>query len=353
MPAPKPHADEVAAPAIEGGGQSTGLVVCDPWRIRPPLPSTAGDHGNGHGEIVGIGSSAIGESGGALMATRPFMQLYVSDFLGDTLHLSTEEVGAYLLLLMAMWNAGGVLENDEAKLARITRTSAKKWRSIGPTILEFFLVGPDGITHRRLREELRKSDEKSTLRAKVGLLGGRAKALKDRQPDLPNASGLPWHSPEARVQIPDSYVPSQQQQPVTRESSAPAAPAAAASPGAIDLSSKEIERRCREAAGYEQQPFPGLFVTGPIVDLIVDGFDLEADILPVIRAKAEGMRAAGAAPARSWSYFAPAIREAKVRRLAAANAPPRPQSQPFKPLAMQQAEALRAELARRKAERTS
>jgi uncharacterized protein YdaU (DUF1376 family) len=39
------------------------------------------------------------------VSERPFMQLYVSDFVGDTLMLSAEHVGAYLLLLIALWNA--------------------------------------------------------------------------------------------------------------------------------------------------------------------------------------------------------------------------------------------------------
>ena len=62
------------------------------------------------------------------MSERPFMQLYVSDFVGDTLLLSTEHIGAYLLLLIALWNADGVLPNEEAKLARVARLSVKRWR---------------------------------------------------------------------------------------------------------------------------------------------------------------------------------------------------------------------------------
>jgi hypothetical protein len=80
------------------------------------------------------------------MSAAPFMQLYVADYIGDTLHLTTEQHGAYLLLLMAMWRAGGSLPNDEQKLSRIVGLSPAKWRRISADVLAFFDVADDAIT---------------------------------------------------------------------------------------------------------------------------------------------------------------------------------------------------------------
>lgn len=130
------------------------------------------------------------------MSERPFMQLYVSDFIGDTLHLSTEQIGAYMLLLMAMWNAGGKLPNDDAKLARVARLSVKKWKAISADLMPFFTVDGDAIGHNRLTKELQKSESKSQSRASAGAEGGRAKALKDKDARVANATPAPQHLPD-------------------------------------------------------------------------------------------------------------------------------------------------------------
>ena len=133
------------------------------------------------------------------MSERPFMQLYVSDFVGDTMHLSVEQVGAYLLLLMAMWNADGTLPNSEAKLARIAKSSVETWREMWADLAPYFEVEGDKITHGRLAKELAKFARKSAARSDAGKRGAAAKALKSNKPGQAIAVGLPKHSPETRI----------------------------------------------------------------------------------------------------------------------------------------------------------
>jgi uncharacterized protein YdaU (DUF1376 family) len=230
------------------------------------------------------------------MSERPFMQLYVSDFLGDTLELSTEGIGAYMLLLMAMWNAGGTLPDDDGKLARITRMSVKRWRAVAADLLDFFERDNGRITHQRLSKELQKSESKSQSRASAGAEGGRAKALKDKNTSLASATGLPQHLPDTRDQ--KVIEPIAQRTPPPRE------------PLLFD-------KLC-SAAGFDQQKLPHhkLLQFGAISDLIGKGYSLEADILPAVRDVA-----ASGATFTSWSYFVPIVTERVAKRDAI---PPKP-----------------------------
>lgn len=130
------------------------------------------------------------------MSELPFMQLYVSDYLGDTRYLSCEQHGAYMLLLMTMWNAHGSLPDDDVKLARVVCLSVKKWRSIKADVMQFFDVSDGKITHSRLSRELQKSERQSESRASAGARGGAAKALKYNKPHVANALAKPQHLPE-------------------------------------------------------------------------------------------------------------------------------------------------------------
>ena len=128
------------------------------------------------------------------------MPLYVADYLGDTRLLTTEQHGAYLLLLMAMWRTDGVLPDDDAKLARIAGLTTARWRKIGGDVLAFFTPCAGGLTQARLSVELTISNEKSEKNSQSGRMGGRAKALKDKKSSLANATETPW--PPEPTQIP-------------------------------------------------------------------------------------------------------------------------------------------------------
>lgn len=134
------------------------------------------------------------------MSSTPFMQLYPADYLAKTMDLTTEQHGAYLLILMTMWQHDAKLPNDPVKLARIARMTPAKFRPVWNEISRFFLVEGDKITNPRLTKERKKAAEKSTKRAAAGRAGGQAKALKDNEARLANAMPMPQHSSDTRVQ---------------------------------------------------------------------------------------------------------------------------------------------------------
>ena len=127
------------------------------------------------------------------MADYPSMPLWIGDYIRDTRHLSCEEHGAYLQLLMAMWITRGPLEMDDARLARICSLPLKKWRQMSPTVLAFFQVErlPNGacrIESTRLEKERLYLSELSAVRAKAGKRGGEAKSLKFHKVGVANAT---------------------------------------------------------------------------------------------------------------------------------------------------------------------
>lgn len=118
------------------------------------------------------------------------MPLYVGDYIADTRHLTTMEHGAYLLLLMCMWRANGSLPNTEGHLSRCANLPLDKWRRIAPTILAFFTIKGEKITHKRVTKEIARCENTISARRVAGALGNQAKALKRNKPYLATANGV-------------------------------------------------------------------------------------------------------------------------------------------------------------------
>lgn len=95
------------------------------------------------------------------MSKRPdsFMPLWIGDYLADTMHLTRDQHGGYLMLIMAYWRRGAALEDNDDALASISRCSSIEWASIRPVLAKFFTV-EDGLwKHGRIEEELQKAAE--------------------------------------------------------------------------------------------------------------------------------------------------------------------------------------------------
>jgi uncharacterized protein YdaU (DUF1376 family) len=115
-----------------------------------------------------------------------WMPLVIGDYLKDTARLSTEQHGAYLLLIMDYW-VNGPPPDDDAELSAITGLSPKAWRSHRDKLAKFFRIEDGHWRHKRVEEELERwaaKKEKYVARAQAG---GRAKAAKSSASSTPQA----------------------------------------------------------------------------------------------------------------------------------------------------------------------
>lgn len=100
------------------------------------------------------------------MAALPYMQLYIADYLADTMHLSAEEHGAYLLLMFNYWQTGKPIPKN--RLAKIARLTNERWADVEPSLREFFHDNGDEWVHLRIEEDLTSVREKLTKKSAAG-----------------------------------------------------------------------------------------------------------------------------------------------------------------------------------------
>lgn len=97
-----------------------------------------------------------------------WLPLYVGDYLRKTMRLTTEQHGAYLLLLMACWAEGGSITADEEDLAATVRLPLDRWLVMAPRILPFFEERDGRLHNARLSEELARANNITEARREAG-----------------------------------------------------------------------------------------------------------------------------------------------------------------------------------------
>jgi len=89
--------------------------------------------------------------------TDIWMPLFVGDYLSDTMHLTTEQHGAYLLLMLAYWKNKGPL--PAKRIQSICNLNGDSWFIVKGVVEEFFdtTTNHGKWTHHRIEKELQRA----------------------------------------------------------------------------------------------------------------------------------------------------------------------------------------------------
>jgi len=112
-----------------------------------------------------------------------WMPLYVADYLSATSRLTTEQHGAYLLLLMDYWKNGAPPDND-AVLAQITRLSPDAWSNARSMLEGFFQLSSGHWVQTRVESEMQKANHNKQSNSKRGKAGANARWNKNNAPSM-------------------------------------------------------------------------------------------------------------------------------------------------------------------------
>lgn len=116
-----------------------------------------------------------------------WMPLYIGDYLSDTMHLTCEQSGAYLHLIMHYWRAGSLPASDVA-LAQIARLPLKAWKAHREIIEPFFRVDAGRWTHKRIDAERERS---AKVKERYSERGQKAAAKRWSKDASSNATSIP------------------------------------------------------------------------------------------------------------------------------------------------------------------
>lgn len=123
------------------------------------------------------------------MSQAPSMPMFVDAMLADTMHLTTEEFGAYHFILYATWRNNGIpLQDEPAMLARICRVSPAAWRKLRPILSRFFDLTDGTWRQKRLEKEWAYVAERAERAKANGKRGGRPKTTQEEPGENPLGS---------------------------------------------------------------------------------------------------------------------------------------------------------------------
>jgi uncharacterized protein YdaU (DUF1376 family) len=135
------------------------------------------------------------------MSKAPAMPMMIDAYIGDTTHLTTEEHGAYLLLLFAMWRRDGSVPDNNKDIARIVGLTVAKWLKVRARLSDKLICNGHTITQKNLQKIWKNTQEKIEKNKQNGALGGRPKSHEIN--DKAKANGFVSLNPNQSIPEPE------------------------------------------------------------------------------------------------------------------------------------------------------
>jgi uncharacterized protein YdaU (DUF1376 family) len=124
------------------------------------------------------------------MAEHPMFPFWTDAYFGDTVHLTTFEHGAYILMLLTAWRTGQAsLPNDHEFIRKTLKMRRDEWAKHSATLLSFWAVEGDRLVQSRLRDEWAYTVRRSQHQAEKGRRRWALKRLNSGE-----ATAQPQHS---------------------------------------------------------------------------------------------------------------------------------------------------------------
>jgi uncharacterized protein YdaU (DUF1376 family) len=100
-----------------------------------------------------------------------WMPLWIGDMRRETIGQPPEFTGMYVNLMMAAWQNGGHLPDDEDQLSRISGATHAQWIKHRQAIANLFVPCDGAWSHNLIREELEKAENISARRKLAAIKG--------------------------------------------------------------------------------------------------------------------------------------------------------------------------------------
>lgn len=258
---------------------------------------------------------------------------------GETMTLTAEQIGAYVLLKMAYWRNQGPLPDDDESFASAAKVALPAWRKMRAKIAVFFVVENGLWTSTELEEELAKAQTTFGQKSKAGKASAEAKKLArqtngaDHEPATAVATAVDAAAVTGRATEPQRTGNgdpdgSATLLPLTLTDASSEASSRAA---ARDLAKRavEISDALQAICGTDQNRHRAWAVVAPITGWLQAGADPDLDIFPAVRAVMARRNAKSEGAPASPAYLTAAVMDALAAR--SGSKPPATPSAPADP----------------------